>query len=94
LGDGADCAQPQQLDDKSVIETNGMRVQYREDLSHLREQVENRQFSLGRAAAHVPGASELNFDGYYSETVADAVNKVASARGKGTFANIMAFGGR
>jgi len=35
-----------QLDDKSVIETMGCVFKYREDLSHLREQVENRQFSL------------------------------------------------
>ena len=35
-----------QLDDNSVIETMGCVFKYREDLSHLREQVENRQFSL------------------------------------------------
>jgi MoxR-like ATPase len=35
-----------QLDDRSVVETMGCVFKYREDLHHLREQVENRQFSI------------------------------------------------
>jgi MoxR-like ATPase len=34
------------LDDKSVVETMGCVFKYREDLHHLREQVENRQLNL------------------------------------------------
>jgi hypothetical protein len=34
------------LDDKTVVETMGCVFKYREDLHHLREQVDNRQLNL------------------------------------------------
>ena len=82
-----------QLDDKSVIETMGCVFKYREDLNHLREQVENRQFNLDALAADFAGVGELELRWIsLRKQSRSAVNKVASVRGKGTLPNIMAFG--
>src|SRR4030095_10146539 len=79
------------LDDKTVVETMGCVFKYREELHHLREQMEPRQRTLDaflRASPEMVSRPSMEIT---QETVAAAVNSVAAARGKGTLPNLMAF---
>ena len=88
----SDRSQPQESGRQDRGRNHGLRIQIPRGLASLARSGRRPAAQSGRAYSGVAGDGELRFAMEITpETVAAAVNSVASARGQGTLPNLMAF---